>query len=716
MPRPGAQQEHRTYRVKGEFALSRKPEQDRTGGRGAAHCRECLSYVPGGVSTCPHCGARLAATRGVSPIVILAGLVLVFGVWALVAGPWSERGSEPREPGETASGAANPAGPPESPGAEGAAAADDRGAGGRVDGDRVDGGRRDGGSMDGAAGAVAGDPGPPLGALGLRREGGPGPTGEATDTTALQSTLYPTAVANAIRKLVFLQFFERGGDLRRECAGVLVDDGRVAVVSAEDLVGAYRGRGWTRGGSFHEVGDVVEYDTRLGLGAVSLAGSRRIRGDGLEVAAAIADDTTPVYAVTSSGAGKHAVRRGTLESVGGEMFFRGPAGERGGVVLSADGFWVGMLLSEANSLPATRVVPATRVGGFLASRMAVALAAFHDTEFEGTARYHLERARRWLQGGEPLRALREYVAAMRIEIDALEGEEVRFGTALLRSLEAARATGQFDPVLEPVEILLGFEGTPRLIYLHAGRLYLDLSRYEEAVRYLGLALTASSVDSRAVRPVLQGAYYDWARSLRRRTRDLDAVSVLQEAITILPNDAVLMLELGRARAAIQDYNGARLALEEALGLDPGMAAVINPELDEIYRHFGDEGVLTIDIPRDTRLIPVDVWLERRAHATLYIDSGASWTFISRELAERLGINPDRVARRGQFSTANGDVSLPVVVLEEVNFRGFVVHNVEAAIGELNSSFGGGVLGNNFLRHFTITIDRPRGKMTIANPR
>jgi hypothetical protein len=58
-----------------------------------------------------------------------------------------------------------------------------------------------------------------------------------------------------------------------------------------------------------------------------------------------------------------------------------------------------------------------------------------------------------------------------------------------------------------------------------------------------------------------------------------------------------------------------------------------------------------------------------------------------------------------------------VVLDEVNFRGFVVHDVEAAVGDLSSdSFRGGVLGNNFLKHFSITIDRPRGKMTFETAR
>ena len=167
---------------------------------------------------------------------------------------------------------------------------------------------------------------------------------------------------------------------------------------------------------------------------------------------------------------------------------------------------------------------------------------------------------------------------------------------------------------------------------------------------------------------------------------------------------------------LQQYNLARIAMEDALSVDPGMVDIIGPLLDEIYRHLGDDGVLTIDIPSDTRLIPVDVWINRRNHSTLYIDSGASWTFITRDLALSLGIDPDRTGRHARFSTANGTVDLPVVILDEINFRGFTVRNVEAGIGNLGPTLGGGVLGNNFLRHFKITIDRPNGKMTISDPR
>ena len=247
-------------------------------------------------------------------------------------------------------------------------------------------------------------------------------------------------------------------------------------------------------------------------------------------------------------------------------------------------------------------------------------------------------------------------------------------------------------------------------------MYVELDRFDDAVRQFWLAVDSAGVDPEIVRSDLVRAYRDWARRLREGGRPSEAVRVLDEALARFPVEAVLLVEAGRARAAIRDWEGARIAFEDAISLEPELAAIIGDELDDVYRRLGGDGILTVEIPRDTRLIPADVWIDRKAHATLYLDSGASWSFITPDVAARLGVDPRRVGRHARFSTANGEVDLPVVVLDEVNFRGFVVRNVEAAVGELSGSLGGGVLGNNFLRHFTITIDRPNGRMTIQDPR
>ena len=520
-----------------------------------------------------------------------------------------------------------------------------------------------------------------------------------------------------LSSVVFLQFFGPEGELWRESVGALVDASGGVVLAGADLPGAFRGRGWTADGRFVTVADVLAIDLSRGLGVVRVEGKSLPRP--MQRAATLEiSDSEPVTLVAPSMPSSPRASRGTIASADdGPPAFRyeGPSTERGGLVLNADGELAGIVLPTDDER-ATAGLAAEAFVPLLAGTSPRTLESFYRNEYEGTWRFHIDRARSQLAAQRFAESLTHYLEGIRLHPYALDGEEIRLGTALLGAIERARASARYALALGPIEELLALEATPGIVHVHAGRLFLEMGRHEAAVEQLLLAARVGGSDLESVAYWLKRAYLGWAQGLAASGRLEDSLRVLEEAYRQLGSDAVLAFEVGKARMAIGDYEGARIALEDSLSLDPGMEPVVRPVLDEVYRHLGDDGVLTIDIPRDTRLIPVDVWIDRRTRTTLYIDSGASWTFITRELAMELGINPDAVARRARFSTANGDVVLPVVVLDEVNFRGFIVRNVEAGIGNLDSSFGGGVLGNNFLRHFTITIDRPRGKMTFEIPR
>lgn len=530
----------------------------------------------------------------------------------------------------------------------------------------------------------------------------------------------PEAVAEASSRLLAVQFFDRDGALWRESIAALVDDRGTAVVAAADVLGAYRARGFTAAGVLTTIDAVLAYEPDSGVAAVRVAAQSE-RGSSLPGLPLAEDDVridAAAFVFAPGAIDALRIGRGSIEEgdVPNELVFSGSAFTTSGIVLDAEGRVAGVLLPESDGAPSRRVAPASAVDVVRRSASAMSLASFYVSQYEGTVRYHLDRAHAYLEAGLPVSALGEFAAALGLDTRALEGEELALGEALLRALDEARATSRIAAVLAPIETLLRYDGAPSVVWIHAGRLYLDLARYEDAVRWLTVAARSSTADLAAIRPFLLRAYREWARELIAGGRFGTAIDVLARALDELGNDAQLLFELGRAHMGLQQYNLARIAMEDALSVDPGMVDIIGPLLDEIYRHLGDDGVLTIDIPSDTRLIPVDVWINRRNHSTLYIDSGASWTFITRDLALSLGIDPDRTGRHARFSTANGTVDLPVVILDEINFRGFTVRNVEAGIGNLGPTLGGGVLGNNFLRHFKITIDRPNGKMTISDPR
>ncbi len=92
-----------------------------------------------------------------------------------------------------------------------------------------------------------------------------------------------------------------------------------------------------------------------------------------------------------------------------------------------------------------------------------------------------------------------------------------------------------------------------------------------------------------------------------------------------------------------------------------------------------------------------------------VDTGASEVVLSREDAERVGIDPARLAYDGRAVTANGTVATARVMLDEVAFGDRIERRVPAAVtaGELPFS----LLGLTFLDRFArIEIEGDRMRL------
>lgn len=101
-----------------------------------------------------------------------------------------------------------------------------------------------------------------------------------------------------------------------------------------------------------------------------------------------------------------------------------------------------------------------------------------------------------------------------------------------------------------------------------------------------------------------------------------------------------------------------------------------------------------------------------AVGTFIIDTGATYTSISQEMAEKLGLdleNCDHVF----ITTANGRIEVPKVIIKTLNVNGLEAHNVEATVIQVRkgSSFAG-LLGLSFIRQFVLTIDPQAGQLVF----
>lgn len=90
---------------------------------------------------------------------------------------------------------------------------------------------------------------------------------------------------------------------------------------------------------------------------------------------------------------------------------------------------------------------------------------------------------------------------------------------------------------------------------------------------------------------------------------------------------------------------------------------------------------------------------------LAVDTGASFTMISIESARAIGIDPSRVTRHIEITTANGIVFVPVIKIPSFRCFGVEFKNMDAVCHNLPpESPVEGLLGLNFLKSGKVILD------------
>jgi clan AA aspartic protease (TIGR02281 family) len=123
-----------------------------------------------------------------------------------------------------------------------------------------------------------------------------------------------------------------------------------------------------------------------------------------------------------------------------------------------------------------------------------------------------------------------------------------------------------------------------------------------------------------------------------------------------------------------------------------------------------EGI-TVDLVRKHELFLVEVVLNRWMKQQFIIDTGASFTLISRQAARELGITINETTPFIQVASVSDVISTPLVTLESIRVGEAEVENVEILIYPMAGG-GDGLLGNSFLNKFKVEIDSINSKMTL----
>jgi predicted aspartyl protease len=103
-------------------------------------------------------------------------------------------------------------------------------------------------------------------------------------------------------------------------------------------------------------------------------------------------------------------------------------------------------------------------------------------------------------------------------------------------------------------------------------------------------------------------------------------------------------------------------------------------------------------------------------ARLLLDTGATKTIIRPKLAQLAGIEPGREAPLARMIVAGGgQLSVPLVRAQSLAINEAAVQAIEIGVYEAVPDLPDvdGILGTDYLSHFTVTIDRQKGTLLLV---
>ncbi len=133
---------------------------------------------------------------------------------------------------------------------------------------------------------------------------------------------------------------------------------------------------------------------------------------------------------------------------------------------------------------------------------------------------------------------------------------------------------------------------------------------------------------------------------------------------------------------------------------------------EKFKLAVNKHAVRVPLTQDEHALMLQATLDNQQDSTFILDTGATYTSISPELAKQLGYDLKH-APKIIITTANGQVAMPKITLKSLSLNGYTAYNVEATVMPLPKHLAfSGLLGLSFIRHHRITIDSEAQQMMI----
>ncbi len=127
--------------------------------------------------------------------------------------------------------------------------------------------------------------------------------------------------------------------------------------------------------------------------------------------------------------------------------------------------------------------------------------------------------------------------------------------------------------------------------------------------------------------------------------------------------------------------------------------------------------VTVAVQRAGHLLLVPTHVNGTRKAWLILDTGASHTILSREVAEELGLLSAGPTALVTLKTAGGPVQAEIVRVDSIRVDKAEVRNSLVAVYDMPDVPRGvdGLLGLTFLKQFQVTLDTAKGELQLRRP-
>ena len=124
--------------------------------------------------------------------------------------------------------------------------------------------------------------------------------------------------------------------------------------------------------------------------------------------------------------------------------------------------------------------------------------------------------------------------------------------------------------------------------------------------------------------------------------------------------------------------------------------------------------VTVPVKRYGGSLIVPVKLNNQKSVHLILDTGATMTVLSNDVAIELGLTSDSQSQVATVNTAGGPVQVNITRVESMGINSAKAQNVVVAIHDLPDVKPGidGLLGMSFLNNFLVTLDSDQGQLQL----